>query len=280
MKNIRHIFSTAGQWNRIAGYSDRKIIDSSYQYLTFVEYTINTSKFHDLKNKTLLFFSDLHYGSAKVDISKIKKILLNVNPDWIVFGGDLITYACYQEDAFSFLKEVFADFSNTPKIAVYGNWDRRRNKWYPDSIWIDEYKKAGFNLIINDNIQFDSINFYGLDEPKLGSPMLKTEKLCKDKLNCIISHSVEPVIDSIHDIQNSYNKIYLCGHSHGGQIRIPVFGAMVTSTKYWKLFEYGHYHSQIHDANLIMTSGIGTTRLPFRLFCDPEVVIIKFTDSP
>ena len=280
MNAIRNIFSTAGKWNRIAGYSDRKIIDSSYRYLTFVEYTIYIPESLNLKNKKILFFSDLHYGTSNVDIEKIKSILLNIKPDWIVFGGDLITYACYQEDAFSFLKDVFADFQNIPKIAVYGNWDRRRNKWYPDSVWINEYKKAGFNLIINDNIQFDSINFYGLDEPKLGEPRLKIDKLCKNKFNCIVSHSVEPVIDTIHDIPASFKRLYLCGHSHGGQIRIPIFGAMVTSTKYWKLFEYGHYYSSIHDSNLIMTSGIGTTRIPFRLFCDSEAVIIKFADSP
>jgi predicted MPP superfamily phosphohydrolase len=209
----------------------------------------------------------------------MKDMMLTVNPDWIIFGGDLITYACFQEEAFSFMRNLFSDFPDRPKIAVYGNWDRRRNKWYPDSIWVEEYRKAGFSLLINDNMEFDSINFYGLDEPKLGTPQMKTEKLCKDKLNCIISHSVEPAIDTINEISGDFRRLYLCGHSHGGQIRIPAFGAIVTSTKYWKLFEYGHYQSSRHNSDLIMTSGIGTTRLPFRLFCDPEMVIIKFASS-
>ena len=274
---MRSIINTFRNWQHISGYSNRVIVNPNSKNLSITEYNINISKFPELDNKKILFFSDLHFGSQKVDIKNCQNIVKSITPDWIVFGGDLITYACFQEEAFSFLNDIFSEHKHIPKIAVFGNWDRRRNKWYPTSKWHDAFNSIGFKLLVNENIEFPELNFYGMDEPRLGNPQIIKNCLSNDKFNCIISHSVDPVIDTINEVPPDFQRLYLCGHSHGGQIRVPFFGALVTSTKYWKLFEYGHYFHPQNNINLIMTSGVGTTRLPFRIFCDPEIVVIKFT---
>jgi len=180
------------------------------------------------------------------------------------------------KEAFDWLEVNFAKFADIPKIAVAGNWDRRRKSWFPHNIWYEKYKRAGFDLLINEGETFGEIHFYGVDEPKMGSPCLTPGNLNPDIYNCIISHSVEPVVDSFTSSEYPGEVLALCGHTHAGQIRIPFFGALFTSTKYWKLFEYGHYYLKRTALDLVLTSGLGKSRLPIRLFCRPEVVIINF----
>ena len=69
--------------------------------------------------------------------------------------------------------------------------------------------------------------------------------------------------------------LYLAGHTHGGQWRVPGFGAILTSSRYWKRYEAGAYREA--DTTLYVSRGLGmegfgTPRA--RLFCPPEVVLI------
>ena len=279
-KYLSNFMTAAKNWELVSGYSNRKIVHQAGDYsLVVVEYEVAVGSVLGLNGKNLVFFSDMHFGSYAFHADVFQKILKEIKPSWAVFGGDLITYACYQDPAFSFLEKVFEPFPDTDKVAVYGNWDRRRVRWYPSSKWLDAYSDIGFHLLINENIELGGINFYGMDEPRIGSPEFNVKLLDVEKLNCIVSHSVDPVVDAMPNNNFDGKQLMLCGHSHGGQVRIPFFGAFLTSTKYWKLFEYGHYYFSGKDIDLIMTSGLGTTRLPFRIFCQPEIVVIKFIEE-
>jgi uncharacterized protein len=274
---INNMISAVRDWQRIAGYSTRRIINQlGGTEIAVVEYKVKVSPDFGIHGRRMIFFSDLHVGSIALDAEEFRRTFEDISPEWIVFGGDLISYACYQDEAFEFLEKVVSASPNAAKIAILGNWDKRRVRWYPNSRWYEAYQKLGFHLLVNEKIKVNGINFYGVDEPRIGTPEFNDRLLEANEFNCVVSHSVDPIIDTMphHDFKEK--QLILCGHSHGGQLRIPFFGALLTSSKYWKLFEYGQYHSQRNNADLIMTSGIGTTRLPFRLFCAPEVVVIKF----
>lgn len=69
--------------------------------------------------------------------------------------------------------------------------------------------------------------------------------------------------------------LYLAGHTHGGQWRLPGFGAILTSSHYWKRYEAGHYQqggSQLYVSRGLGMEGFGAPRA--RLFCPPEVVSV------
>ncbi len=72
--------------------------------------------------------------------------------------------------------------------------------------------------------------------------------------------------------------LYLAGHTHGGQVRLPIWGALVTSSAYGKRFEAGRY--QLGKTTLYVSRGIGLEglRLPrVRFLCPPEIVSIQLT---
>ncbi len=68
--------------------------------------------------------------------------------------------------------------------------------------------------------------------------------------------------------------LQLSGHTHGGQVRLPFFGALYTSSLYGKRFEMGRY--QVNDMALYVTRGIGMEGKGaprVRFLCPPEVVL-------
>ena len=69
--------------------------------------------------------------------------------------------------------------------------------------------------------------------------------------------------------------LYLAGHTHGGQWRLPGFGAILTSSRYWKRYEAGLYRegqTRLYVSRGLGLEGFGTPRA--RFFCPPEVVAL------
>jgi predicted MPP superfamily phosphohydrolase len=65
----------------------------------------------------------------------------------------------------------------------------------------------------------------------------------------------------------------LCGHTHGGQVRLPFVGAPFAPTRHGvKPFVYGLYSEG--DRRLVVSAGLGTSHLPVRFMCTPEVVCV------
>ena len=68
--------------------------------------------------------------------------------------------------------------------------------------------------------------------------------------------------------------LYLCGHTHGGQIRLPIFGAIITSSAFWKRYEMGRY--ELGGTTLYVNRGLGLEGMGApraRLLAPPEVVL-------
>ncbi len=68
--------------------------------------------------------------------------------------------------------------------------------------------------------------------------------------------------------------LYLSGHTHGGQWRLPLYGALITSSAYGKQFEMGRY--TVGGTTLYVTRGIGmegASAPRARLLCPPEIIL-------
>lgn len=74
--------------------------------------------------------------------------------------------------------------------------------------------------------------------------------------------------------------LYLAGHTHGGQWRMPGFGAILTSSKFWKRYEGGAYregNTHLYVSRGIGMEGFGAPRA--RFFCPPEVVLVVLSGT-
>jgi len=68
--------------------------------------------------------------------------------------------------------------------------------------------------------------------------------------------------------------LYLCGHTHGGQIRLPLWGAIVTSSDFWKRYEMGRYEeggTTLYVSRGLGVEGLGAPRA--RFLAPPEIIL-------
>jgi len=69
--------------------------------------------------------------------------------------------------------------------------------------------------------------------------------------------------------------LHLCGHTHGGQVRLPLFGAVITSSQLGKQFEMGLYrrgNSQLYVSRGVGLEGMTAPRI--RILCPPEMTLV------
>lgn len=220
----------------------------------------------------IVLFSDTHLGfnyTAKQFLNLINFINEEA-PDIIFFTGDLLDAPNkYEElgEITELLKELRAPLG---KFSIYGNHD---HGGYGSEIIKMMMEKADFELLINQNKKlYNKMNDYiyicGLDDGMLGkpNPAKALQGVDSEVYTILLAHQpdlVKTILDFPVDIQ-------LSGHSHGGQVQLPFFGPIFTpvgSTTYYE----GFY--RIGKTQLYVNRGIGTTRVPFRFLCPPELTI-------
>ena len=82
--------------------------------------------------------------------------------------------------------------------------------------------------------------------------------------------------DLIETASAAGTDLYLAGHTHGGQIRLPFYGALVTLSAYGKQYEMGQY--QLGPTTLYISRGLGMEGLGLpraRFLCPPEIVLLE-----
>jgi predicted MPP superfamily phosphohydrolase len=105
---------------------------------------------------------------------------------------------------------------------------------------------------------------------------LKEEKIHKinnrGKLRIILMHT--PDTDSIIDLARKEVDIIFGGHTHGGQVRLPLVGAVISGCKIKTKFASGLFY--FRNFVLYVTRGLGEGRYSqFRFYCQPEASLVK-----
>jgi predicted MPP superfamily phosphohydrolase len=65
----------------------------------------------------------------------------------------------------------------------------------------------------------------------------------------------------------------LAGHTHGGQVALPLVGRLIVPSHYGEHYAIGHIHEAERD--LFVTSGVGTSIIPVRFRVPPEIVFLQ-----
>ncbi|NFE96438.1 metallophosphoesterase [Clostridium botulinum] len=221
--------------------------------------------------------SDIHLGEYYA-IDKLEKLVNKVNSqnaDIIVFTGDLFDNVSKFEDTSKVAPILKKLNANIGKYAIYGNHDYGGGA---KNIYKNVMEDSGFKILVNEqvNVKLDSGNtmsILGLDDALLGNPDVeKTARNIKgSNYNLLLLH--EP---DLSDKFVSYNiDLILAGHSHGGQVKIPFLGEIVTPPLAEK-YKDGLYNLNTkRNTQLYVNSGIGNTKVPFRFMNVPEVSIFE-----
>jgi len=227
--------------------------------------TIETEKISSAELR-IVHISDLH---CEEKIRNEKRLVEEINalrPDVIVFTGDSLNTS----DALANFKKTMGDLkAGIGKFAVRGNFD----------VWnwrdLDLFGGTGFELLDEDTVKVEKNgeSFYisGLSCKKPS----EVKKVLADVPGDCFSIFLFHYPDLIKDIDNLNVDLYLCGHTHGGQVAIPFYGAIITFSKYGKKYESGMY--KVGETILYVNRGIGMESSPapkVRFFSRPEITVI------
>lgn len=240
------------------------------------EYKIDTptipESFDGLK---VVHFSDLHYLriTNKEKLTNIVKEINLINPDIIVFTGDLVDkdYTLTEQDKEDLIEELTKMKSKYGKYSIIGNHDYVNNTEAIKEI----YTQSNFNLLQNsydiiygdnnDPIFIGGLDNYTFNESDIDKVMSYFKEHENINYKIILVH--EPDYTDI--ILNKYKvNLILSGHSHNGQINIPYLKKVFLpygSKKY-----YNNYY-KVNNTDLYISSGIGESKINFRLLNKPSI---------
>ncbi len=246
-----------------------------YSPLVVRRYHMISSKVNHLK---IILISDLHgsfYGKKQEKlICKIKR----ENPDVILFAGDMIDEK-HDIKSFELLLEGLDGYLC---YFIFGNHEMRTHRYREI---LDLLKKYSVHLL-KETYQEKRINdshiiFSGIDDCHAFVAVEDYQKtlgyldncLDYDRFSILLSH--RPYF--IEDYVKTHFDLIVCGHSHGGQWRIPFIlnGVYAPYEKFFPKYAGGKY--ELDGSTMIVSRGMAKNMIP-RFFNPPELVVIHINE--
>ena len=230
-----------------------------------VRYSVSTHRQLSHNELRIAHLSDLHMTRLGQRERKALELVAQFRPTLIALTGDLIPLGRGRAAAEVFLQALCAI---APVFAVEGNSEVVNGV---SAYFAERLHQLGGTWLYNEAVPFRE-NFWvaGTGDPHWhrDNAAQALRGVPKDAFCLLLSHSPDIVADPAARRAD----LILCGHTHGGQIRVPLLGPLyIRARKIPKRLAWGK-HEIAQGKVLITTSGVGTTRLPLRFLCPPEVV--------
>lgn len=282
------------------GFSALAIVGLAYSYVVEPSRLVLTEKeilidgwdpaFDGLR---IAMISDIHGGSNGASVEKIRHVVEMTNaqqPDVVVLLGDYVSQGWTRQPIrerplrmpMREIADNLAGLKATHGVyAVLGNHDG----WYGDEEIASELTRVGYRVLQNeiaiiykngiplrllglkDHLQLDSWRAFDM------TVRSTVARYPKDGQIIVLEHS--PDILYILNYWKHLNpdlKLMLAGHTHGGQVWLPIVGAPVVPSSVGQRYAQGHVEEE--GVHMFVTSGVGTSILPFRFMVPPEVAVV------
>jgi uncharacterized protein len=251
-----------------------------------------------------LHLSDIHITPSQGRKAAWLRSLSALEPDLLINTGDNLSH----HDSVPVVMDALGDLRDVPGVYVFGSNDywgpvpknplryllpdagqktitgpplpwRDLRKAFDDVGWIDLTNRLG-----SLKVERTSIAFAGVDDPhlsydRLGDVAGRADQSADVRLG--ITHA--PYLRVLDQFTaDGYDAIF-AGHTHGGQLRVPFRGSLVTNCDIDNARSRGlHTHAAGgRRAWLHVSAGIGTSPFaPYRFACYPEATLATLTPKP
>lgn len=233
----------------------------------------------NLNGLRIVALSDIHTGAPFINEAKLHRIVEVANaqnPDLIVILGDYMSPNNWRsrrvepEVTAAVLKDLKAPLG---VYAVLGNHDW----WYNGNKVRQAFESNGIRVLEDDvsEVKWRNASFW-----LAGFGDLWTRG---QHINQVLTEAPADatVIGLTHNPDifpqlPSTVPLLLAGHTHGGQVTLPLIGAAVVPSDYGQRYTAGHVFENGH--HLFVTTGIGTSILPVRFGVPPEIAVLTITN--
>jgi uncharacterized protein len=230
-----------------------------------------------LEGLTILHVSDLHAGTPSLNMRAFRKSVdfaLETQPDLIALTGDIVSHPRASQPVVAELERLRPPLGI---VAVLGNHDvGASNDPFSRGAIIDDWGEAPVTLLRGDTHAIEArglrVEIGGLDAAAwLGGRARPSGELFSDAadLRLLLAHFPE----AAEELAPGSADLVLCGHLHGGQICLPTPWGKLRLAHGVHRFREGIYRDGA--TTVVVTRGLGTTLVPFRLAARPEVSLLR-----
>ncbi|MBL8921173.1 MAG: metallophosphoesterase [Myxococcaceae bacterium] len=228
-----------------------------------------------LNGLRVALLSDLHVGAPFIDAAKVREVRARIDawrPDLVLLAGDVLVghepgaRAVAPAQAVEPLKGWGAPLG---VYATLGNHDW----WVDGEATTRALEEAGLRVLENEAVPIETgrgrIWLAGLAD-------VWTRKTDAERALSFVTDDA-PVLAFTHnpdvfpDMPARFSVVF-AGHTHGGQVRLPLLGAPIVPSKFGQRYARG---AVVEDGRLLfVTTGVGTSVLPVRFGVAPEVALL------
>jgi uncharacterized protein len=237
----------------------------------------------DLDGLVVVQLSDFHAGfRPSLNLRAMRKAIdltLAARPDLIVVTGD---FAPGPRPSAAFRRQLSRLRAPLGVFAVLGNHDHGDSKApFVRASDPADVEACGVRLLVNETVAVGRgagvVQVCGVDDSDGGHDDLPAVLARLDRrpgvLRLLLSHHAELAVRAAP----GDFAMTLAGDTHGGQICLPLPGRRLMLSDLGARFAEGEY--EVDGRRLYVTRGVGTSFLPFRAFCRPEVVVFTVAAS-
>lgn len=221
----------------------------------------------------LLLLSDIHVAGPDMPPERLERIIGELNrlkPDLVLIAGDLVSEKRAATHIYT-AAEVVAPLAGLRAplgvVVAPGNHDH----WFKPDALRGEMEKLGLRVLQNEAIRRGPLIVGGVDDDFSGHDDIAATFAAMDRLGpgvpLLLTHSP----DIVPDLPRPVVAVF-AGHTHCGQIRFPLVGALTYVSRYGDRFACG----DIRDGGqrLFVGAGLGTSIAPLRYLTPPDAWLI------
>jgi uncharacterized protein len=220
----------------------------------------------------IVFMADLHIGSHTGDVARLASLIetaKHLEPDVLCLGGDYLNGMPFGGGRVppNTVAAILANVS--PPLGRFGVLGDHDNTYGADEV--SAALSSAEVVVLNNQTQHILFDGEAIAVIGVTPDADQLEKL-------LPSRGAMPAIILAHD-PAAFAKvpvgpyIMLSGHTHGGQIQLPLIGPIINASAAPLRWTYGHVAEG--GRHLYVTSGIGTSAFPLRLGIAPEIVLLE-----
>jgi predicted MPP superfamily phosphohydrolase len=221
----------------------------------------------------LLLLSDIHVQGPDMRPERLLRIVEQANalaPDLVLLAGDFIGDRELRTRSYS-AQEMAAPLAalKAPlgRFAVLGNHDH----WNNAPAVHAALTGVGIRVLVNEAVRVGPLALGGVDDDHTSRSDLGRTLVAMQMAGgvpVLLSHSPDPFPALPEDVP-----LMLAGHTHCGQIRLPGVGPLATASRHGKRYACGRIDEK--GRTLIVSAGLGTSVLPFRIGAVPDMWLIE-----
>jgi hypothetical protein len=224
----------------------------------------------------LLLFADLHVEEPETDERRVAAIVDQINalhPDIIIAAGDFVGSRAEGTDFPKLALTPLAKLSAPLGVyAVLGNHDHEAGSAMVAAI----LARAHIRVLDDRTIEAGPLALGGLDDRthKTWTRIIGAEKSVHDGMRrlpgarILVAHGPDQFSRTPPDVP-----LMLAGHTHCGQIVLPIFGPIFTGSDYGRRYACGIVRE--HGSILVVTAGLGTSHVPLRYGAPPDMWLLE-----